>query len=237
MIMTEQPVLAITGTSRGIGLGIAEYFVGQGYHVAGCSRSEGALSANNYLHTQVDLTDETQVRHWIRAIKSHYGRLDILVCNAALHPAPMLLALTPADVVEGALRTNVLGTYLVCREAAKAMLLQQSGRIITVSSVETSIHEEGTSVHSACKSAIVEMTKVLAKELAPRGITCNVIALSLVKTQTVKNLGEIAMARTLDRLTIKREVTIEEICNVVEFFAASKSGCITGQVLYTNLVN
>jgi 3-oxoacyl-[acyl-carrier protein] reductase len=237
MIMAEQPVLAITGTSRGIGLGMAEYFVGRGYRVAGCSRSESPLTAENYLHTLVDLADEKQVRHWFRAIKNHYGRLDILVCNAASHPRPMLLALTSAEVVAQALRTNVMGTYLACREAVKVMLPQQSGRIITISSVEISIHEEGTSVHSTCKSAVVEMTKVLAKEVAAHGITCNVVALSLVKTETVKNLGEEAMAHTLERLTIKREVTTDEICNVVEFFAGPRSGCITGQILYTNLVN
>ena len=234
--MTELPVIAITGTSRGIGLGMAGYFVEQGYRVAGCSRGPTVLSAANFLHSQVDVTAEQQVRSWVRAIKTHYGRMDVLVCNAAVIPPASLLAVTPVDVLDATFRTNVTGAYLACREAAKAMMLQRSGRIITISSMAVGLHEEGTSIYAASKSAVVEMTKVLAKELAPLGITCNVIAPSVFRDSAVENLGEAVVKRALERLTIKRELTIREICKAVEFFAAPESSCITGQVLYMGLV-
>jgi 3-oxoacyl-[acyl-carrier protein] reductase len=235
--MSEYPVMAITGTSKGIGRGIAEYFALRGYRVAGCSRGPTELEYENYFHTIVDVGDEKQVRNWMRSIKKTYGRLDILVCNAGLAPAALLMLETPADVLESVLRTNIAGTYYVCREAAKIMLLQHYGRIITFSSMAVGLHEEGTSAYSTSKSAVVEMTKIIAKELATFGITCNVLAPSMYMTEAVHALGEKVVAQALDKLTVKRTLTIEEICNVISFFAAPESGCITGQVLHMGLVN
>jgi 3-oxoacyl-[acyl-carrier protein] reductase len=146
------------------------------------------------------------------------------------------MAMTPGKVLEPLLRTNVSGTYYVCREVAKVMILQRSGRIITLSSMAVGLHEEGTSAYSASKSAVVEMTKILAKELAPLGITSNVIAPSMVKTEALEALGQGVIARALQKLTIKRTLTIEEICNVISFFAAPDSACITGQVIHMGLV-
>ncbi len=234
--MTEQPVLAITGSSRGIGLGIAKYFVAHGYRVAGCSRGEATLQDGNYLHSRIDVADEKQVRRWIRTIQNAYGKLDVLVCNAAVVPAPALMMATSGDTLESVIRTNLIGAYLVCRESAKAMMLKHYGRIITVSSMATGLHDEGTSTYAASKAAVVEMTKVLAKELAPFAITCNVIAPSVVMTSALANLGEGVVGGVLGRLAIKRPLSIEELCKVVEFFVAPESGCITGQVLHMGLV-
>lgn len=235
--MDTQPVMVITGTSKGIGRGIAEYFLTHGYYVAGCSRGPGTLNAKGYLHTRVDVSDEKQVREWIRLIKRTWERIDVLVCNAGLAPANLLLTMTSGEVLESLLQTNIAGTYYVCRESAKVMMLQRSGCIITVSSMAVGLHQEGTSAYAATKSAVVEITKILAKELAPLGITCNVMAPSMIMTNTVEGLGEAVAARAMEKLTFKRTLTIEEICNVVSFFAAPESRCITGQVIQMGLVN
>jgi len=235
--MTDRPVMAITGTSRGIGRGMAEYFVVKGYRVAGCSRGPATLDVEGYQHAQIDVSDEKHVRHWVRSIKRAFQRIDVLICNAGLAPAALLLTMTPGEVLEPVLRANISGTYYVCREVARVMMLQRSGRIITVSSMAVGLHEEGTSAYSASKSAVVEMTKILAKELAPLGITCNVMAPSMIMTGAVEALGDTVAARAMDKLTIKRHLTIEEICNVVSFFAAPESGCITGQVIHMGLVS
>ena len=233
---TEQPVMVITGTSKGIGRGLAESFVKKGYLVAGCSRGPATLELEGYQHAQVDVGDEKQVSKWVRSISRAYQRVDVLVCNAGLASATHLLTMTPGEVLEPLLRTNISGTYYVCREVAKAMMLQRSGRIITVSSMAVGLHLEGTSAYSASKSAVVEMTKILAKELAPLGITCNVMAPSMIMTEAVEALGEDVINRALEKLTIKRKLTIEEICNVISFFAAPESSCITGQVIHMGLV-
>jgi 3-oxoacyl-[acyl-carrier protein] reductase len=236
-MVDNPPVMVITGTSRGIGRGMAEYFVGKGYRVAGCSRGPAALEIEGYQHAEVDVGDEEQVRDWIRSIKKAYQHIDVLVCNAGIPPSATALALTPGQHLNQVLRTNLAGTFYACREVAKAMMLQKRGRIITISSITADLHEEGTSVYSASKSAVTEMTKVLAKELAPMGITCNVVAPSLTTTDAVEGLGEVVAARFLSKQTFKRVITIDEICNVVSFFAAPASGCITGQVVHMGLVS
>jgi 3-oxoacyl-[acyl-carrier protein] reductase len=234
--MAEQQVIAITGTSRGIGLGMAKYFVGHGHIVVGCSRGMSSFAVDNYLHTELDVGDEHQVRRWIRATARTYGRLDVMVCNAGLVPAPGLMVATTAETLDATFRTNVRGLYTVYRESAKAMMLRRHGRIVAVSSMAVGLHDEGTSIYSASKSAVVEMTKVLAKELASFGITCNVVAPSVYLAAAIENLGESVVARAIERLTIKRPCTIDEICKVVEFFAAPESSCITGQVMHLGLV-
>jgi len=230
-----KPVAAITGTSKGIGRGLAEYFVDHGYLVAGCSRGPSTLELEGYQHTQVDVSDENQVAEWVYSIKEDYDGVDVLVCNAGLAPS-FLLVMTPGKVLEPVLATNICGTYYVCRGIAKLMMRRRSGCIITVSSMAAGLHLEGTSAYSASKSAIVEMTKIFAKELAPFGITCNVIAPSMIMTEAVKALGEKTIKSALSKLTIKRELSMEEICNVISFFTAPESRCITGQVIHMGLV-
>jgi len=232
----DRPVMVVTGTRTGIGRGIAGLFAARGCMVMGCSRGPASFDSEFYEHTQVDVGDEQQVAAWISSIRKRHERIDLLVASAGSAPADSLLMTTSAQVLEPLLRTNVCGTYYVCREAAKVMILRRTGRIVTLSSMAVGLHAEGTSAYSASKSAIVEMTKILAKELAPLGITCNVIAPSMIMTDAVRALGEEIIARALSRLTIKREVTIEEICNVITFFASPESGCITGQVLHMGLV-
>ncbi len=236
--MTDSsPVMVITGTSRGIGRGMVEHFVGKGYQVAGCSRGPSTLEIDGYRHSQIEVADEAQVRGWIHSVKKSYGHIDVLVCNAARIPAPTLLPLTSGSVLERVLKTNIIGSYYVCREAAKVMMLQRSGRIIAMSSIAASLHAEGTSLYASSKSAVAEMIKILAKELAPFGITCNVIAPSITTTSATEELGESFIARTLEKVTIKRMLTADEICNVISFFASPLSSCITGQILYMGLVN
>lgn len=230
-------VMVITGTSKGIGRGMAEYYCAKGYTVFGCSRGPATLEAETYNHHQLDIGDEKMVREWIRSIKKTAQRIDVLVCNAGVVESTLQMTVTPGNLVDLYLRTNFAGTYFVCREVAKAMLLQRAGRIITISSIMTRLHEPGTSLYSATKSAIVEMTKVLARELAPLGITCNVVAPSLILTEAAKSFGDEWQKHMLEKQTLKREITVDEICNVVSFFASQESGCITGEVIHMGLVS
>jgi 3-oxoacyl-[acyl-carrier protein] reductase len=234
--MQDQPVMVITGTSRGLGRAMALHFLARGYRVAGCARGAASIADPGYHHAAVDVGDEGQVREWIRTVKQGLGRIDVLVCNAGLAPAAVLMTMTTADVLEPLLRTNVAGTFYVCREVARHMMTRRQGRIITISSMAVGLHEEGTAAYAASKSAIVEMTKILAKEVASVGVTCNVLAPSMYETDAVEALGPAVKARALEKLTIKRPLAIEEICGAVAFFAAPESGCVTGQVLHLGLV-
>jgi len=228
--------MVITGTSRGIGRGLAEQFLARGYLVAGCARGQSTIDDPLYHHTQVNVSDESAVRRWVRALRTKYGRIDVLVCNAGTAKASSLVTMTDGALLEDIVRSNVFGTFFVCREVARAMMVARSGRIINVSSMAVGLHEEGTAAYSASKSAIVELTKILAKEIAPLGITANVVAPSMFASDAFAALGEGVQARARMKLTIPRTVTIEEIANVVAFFAAPDSSVITGQVIHMGLV-
>lgn len=236
MPSTQTPVMVITGTSRGMGRAIAEYFLAKGFLVAGCSRSSATINVSNYDHTIVDIGDEAQVRAWVRKISNNFGKIDVLLCNAGSVQSALMMTLTPNNVLETFMRVHVAGTYYVCREVSKVMIQKKYGRIITVSSLGVPLHLEGTSAYSATKSAVIEMTKILAKELAPVGITCNVFSPALFMTDAAQELGAEWAQKLLEKQTIKRTVTVEEICNVVSFYASPESSAITGQVINMGLV-
>jgi len=228
--------IVITGTSRGIGRNITEYFLGLGHKVYGCSRSEAAIVHEDYIHHCIDITDENQVRKWMREVKSSSEKIDVLVCNAGLVASALQMTMTSSKVVEDYLKTSFVGTYYVCREFSKAMIMQKSGSIIAISSIMTVLHEPGTSMYSSCKSAIEQLIKVMARELAPHEITCNAVALSYVVTESSKAFGEEWEKRMLEKQTIKRPLTTEEIGDTLLFFTGNNSRSITGQVLYMGLV-
>lgn len=228
--------MLVTGSSRGIGLGLARHFVSVGYHVLGCSRGPSGWESEHYEHTMLDVADEPSVSKWVRRGRARWKRIDALVCSAAFGPASHPLALTGTDLWRDVMRTNVDGTFFVCREVGKLMAAQRYGRIVTLSSMAAALHIEGTAAYSASKSAIVEMTKVLAREMAPAGVTCNVVGISLVMTEMVTALGSSVTERALERLTIKRPLSIEEVCHAVEFFCSRASSAVTGQVLQLGLV-
>jgi 3-oxoacyl-[acyl-carrier protein] reductase len=234
----DKSVIVITGTSRGIGLGVAKYFLEkEGCLVEGCSRGESTLKDDSYHHTQLDVSDESQVYSWIRDIKRRHKRINVVINNAGYAPAAIPALRTSGEILEQVIRTNLMGSYLVSREAALVMIPKRFGRIINISSMAVGLHEEGTSAYSASKSAIVEFTRIMAKELAPLGITCNVIAPSMIETEQVKSLGEKVIARALNKLTIKRTVTMEEICYVLDFLGSPRAGIITGQVIHMGLIS
>jgi 3-oxoacyl-[acyl-carrier protein] reductase len=228
--------MAISGTSRGLGRGIAAHFAERGWQVNGCSRSEADLGVANYTHAAVDATDEAQVRRWVRGIKQQHGRIDAVVCNVGLVKSALLLPVISTDLFQQFFDTSLKATFLVCREVAKVMMLQRSGRIVTIGSTMTVVHEPGTAAYAANKAGIVEMTKVLARELAPQGITCNVVSPSLITTEASEAMGNDWRRRILALQTIQRPVGIAEVCGVIDFFLAPESGCITGQVLHTCMV-
>jgi 3-oxoacyl-[acyl-carrier protein] reductase len=229
--MTEEQVVLITGTSRGIGGDLARHFLAQGCKVVGCSRGAAPDLGSAYTHHQVDVTHEPAVASMLRAVARQHGRLDILVNNAGT--AAMNLALTtPGETAERLMATNFLGSFLVAREAAKLMMRRRYGRIINLSTVAVPLRVEGESIYAAAKSAVVTFTQILAKELAPLGITCNVVGPGPIRTDLIAGVPEEKLQALLDRLPMKRFCTFADVAGAVDFFAKPESQAITGQVLY-----
>ena len=232
----NQQVIVITGTSKGIGREVALDFLEKGYFVAGCSRGQSTINDDAYIHSQLDISDEKQVQIWIRSLKNKLGRVDVLVCIAGVLNSFSHVALTSGSTLMSFLNVNIAGTFYVCREVTKLMIGERNGSIITISSIVTHYHEPGAAAYSLSKSAVVEMTKVLAKEVATMNINCNVIAPSYMITDATKKFNSDYAATMLEKQTIKRPVTAHEVSNVISFFCAPESKCITGQVISMGLV-
>jgi 3-oxoacyl-[acyl-carrier protein] reductase len=223
-------VVLVTGSRKGIGRALAEHFLSTGAAVEGCSRSEPDWAAPGYIHHCVDVCDERQVRAMMRSIGERHGQLDIVVNNAGVaHMQHSLLM--PTAVAEGILKTNVLGAFVVSREAVRLMKRQEYGRIINLGSVATSLRIEGEAMYAASKSALVTFSQVFAHEVGSFGITCNVVAPTPIPTDFIESVPEHKVERLIQRLAIKRLGTFDDVINAVEFFADPKSDYITGQVL------
>ena len=233
--MESRKVAVITGASRGIGRGLVEHFLSDGFRVVGCSRSEAPAIDGDYEHTSIDVTDEAAVQGWIRAVARSHQRIDVVINNAAEY-AQTPTVLTPGSTLERLMRINYMGSFFVSREAAKVMVRQQGGRIINMASMACGLHSEGVSAYAASKSAVIEYSKVLAKELAASEVTVNVVAPSMVETDMLSELGEKARESALQSLTLKRSCSLDEVCHVVRFLASDLAACMTGQVLYLGLV-
>jgi len=233
----SKKVAVITGASRGLGRALAEHFLAKSYVVAGCSRGEATISHPDYHHAAVDIRNETAVQGWARSLRREHGGVDVLIANAGLARSALYLSVTPGDVFDDFLRVNFAGVFYTLREISKLMLGRPDARIITISSTMVPLHQEGTACYSATKAAIEEMTRVLAKELAPQGITCNVIAPAMMDTDASQELAKDKdwKDRMLRLQTIPRVIAMDEVCHVADFFVSPLSGAVTGQVVYLGL--
>ncbi len=229
--MKTRRVIIITGTSRGIGLGLVRHFLAGGDIVCGCSRSAAAVRHRRYRHFVLDVTEERAVVAMIRAVMAEHGRIDALVNNAGIAAMNHAL-LTPDRVARDIFATNFHGTFLFCRETAKAMLRRKSGRIVNFSTVATPLRLEGESLYAASKAAVESFTRVLARELGPTGVTVNAVGPTPVPTDLVRNVPKAKMDALLARQAIARFGTLADVTNVVEFYLSPQSEFITGQVLY-----
>ena len=233
--MDSHKVALITGASRGVGRGLVEHFLSDGYRVAGCSRGEAPAIEGDYEHTCVDVADEKAVQGWVKGVARSHRRIDLLVNNAGEYAqAPAML--TAGETLENLMRINYMGSFFASREAAKIMVRQKRGRIINMASMACGLHSEGVAAYAASKSAVIEYSKVLAKELAESNVTVNVVAPSMVDTEMLEELGEKSRESALQSLTLKRSCSFDEVNHVVAFLASDLAACVTGQVIYLGLV-
>jgi len=224
-------VIVITGTRKGIGRYLAEYYLKKDFIVIGCSRSETDLRNKNYEHFCLDVADEKAVKKMVSSISKKYGKIDYLINNAGIASMNHSL-LTPLSVVEKIFKTNVFGTFIFCREVAKVMSKNKFGRIINFSTVAVPLNLDGEAIYAASKSAIEKLTKILAKELGNNGITVNTIGPSPIKTDLIKNIGEEKLKKLLSIQAISAFGSFEDISNITDFYFSDNSKMISGQILY-----
>ena len=222
----------ITGTRKGIGKYLVEYYTSKGFQVIGCSRDPIDFEITNYQHFCLDIVDETNVKKMFSHIRKSFGRLDFLINNAAINPAIAPAILIPINTVLQILEVNFLGTFLMSREAAKLMSKNAFGRIINFGSMAVKHEVSGESVYTASKAAINSFSKVFAKEIHPMGITCNVVSPSAIKTDLSANVDADALSDVLKRNAVHCFGEMEDISNTIDWILKPESHTITGQIIY-----
>ena len=223
--------MVITGTRKGIGRFLVDYYIQKGYTVIGCSRGACEEKIDRYEHFILDVADEAAVQDMVFQVKKKYKKIDVLVNNAGIASMNHSL-LTPKSTVSNILNTNVVGTFLFSREVAKKMVQKGKGRIVNFATVATPLRLEGESIYAASKAAVSSLTQVMAKELASYKITVNAVGATPIATDLIKNVQQEKMDALIATQAIKRLGTFEDIANVIDFFIDDKSEFITGQVLY-----
>ena len=228
--MTKK-VMVITGTRKGIGRYLVDYYLERGWLVAGCSRAEFEDAPDGYRHFCLDVADEKAVQRMIRTVAAEFGQIDALVNNAGIASMNHML-LTPLSTVKDIFSTNVFGTFNFCREAAKVMLRAKRGRIVNFATVATPLRLEGEAAYAASKAAVESFTRIMAKEVASYGITVNAIGPTPVATDLIKGVSKDKMRALLNTQAIKRLGTFEDVANATDFFLQDRSDFVTGQVLF-----
>lgn len=225
-------VVLVTGSRKGIGRHLVDHFLARGFAVAGCSRQPfDGPEPGGYRHFCTDVTDEAGVVGMVSAIEREMGALTIVVNNAGIASMNHLL-LTPLATVQKVFATNVFGTFLVLREAAKVMAARRYGRIVNFATVATPLDLEGEAGYAASKAAVESLTRVAARELAPLGITVNAVGPTPVLTDLIRNVPRAKMDALIARQPLRRLGEFRDVTNVIDFLVSRDSDFITGQTVF-----
>ena len=229
--MTNPEVVLVTGARKGIGRFLAEHFASRGSIVVGCSRQPAEWSYQGVVHHLADVTREADIRRLMKIIQSQYSRLDIVINNAGVASMNHSL-LTPMSTVERIVATNFTGAFLVARESAKVMQRNRYGRIVNLTTVAVPLQLEGEAVYAASKAAVETLTRILAREFADFGITCNAVGPSPIETDLIRGVPAEKIEAITKRQAIRRLARYEDVAHVVDFFVRPGSDHITGQIIY-----
>ena len=227
----QDVVTLVTGARKGIGRYLAEHYLAKGHIVVGCSRSDSDLSDKNYVHVQADVADEKSSSNVFLKIRKEFDRLDHLINNAGIASMNHSL-LTPMSTVRKVLDTNVMGTFLFCREAARLMQKRKFGRIVNFTTIAVPLNLEGEAIYVASKSAVEGLTRVLSRELAIYNITVNAVGPVPTDTDLIRSIPKEKIDNLIARQGIKRLGTMEDISNICDFFLQPESNFVSGQTLY-----
>ncbi len=230
-------VALVTGASRGIGAATARLLGSAGAHVIVNYKSSSALaqevvgsivsSGGSAEAMCFDVADEAEVGSHFADIIARHARLDFLVNNAGISKDALFLRVKP-EMLNEMIDVNLKGSFFCTFHAARYMIKQRSGRIVTVSSIVGLGGNPGQSVYAMTKAGLIGMTKSFAKELGPRGVRVNAIAPGLVDTEMTSGIDKQAIA---NEIPLRKTGSPEEVAGVILFLCSDLSEYITGQVI------
>lgn len=235
----EGKVALVTGASRGIGKAIAQRLAAEGARVIGTATSEsGAQSISDYLGAQgkglaLNVTDAASVEATLEAIRAEFGDVDILVNNAGITRDNLLMRMKDEewqDIID----TNLTSIFRLSKAVMRAMMKKRYGRIITIGSVVGTMGNAGQANYAAAKAGVIGFSKSLAREVASRGITVNVIAPGFIETDMTRALTDEQRSGILSQVPANRLGDAKEIASAAAFLASDEAGYITGETLHVN---
>jgi 3-oxoacyl-[acyl-carrier protein] reductase len=242
MFSLKDKVALVTGASQGIGRDTALALAEAGAKVAVAARTEEKLAAlvsdiaaagGTSLAVKMDVADAEQVKAGFKQALEKFGRLDILVNNAAITRDGLAMRMK-ADDWEAVLRTNLTGAHLCIQQALPTMMKARAGRIINISSVVAQSGNAGQANYVAAKAGIIGLTKAIAIEMASRNITVNAVAPGFVETPMTDALPDKVKEELKTRIPLGRMGSARDVAVAIVFLASDEAGYITGHVLNVN---
>jgi 3-oxoacyl-[acyl-carrier protein] reductase len=239
--MYTNKIVLITGSSRGVGLELARHFINNNATVIGISRQPNKnLEHSNYHHYSLDLSNPQSISDCFRKeIGCDFKTIDIVINNAAVMTSQYSMIIPLKNILD-MVNVNLVAVFLVSRESAKLMRGKTPGRIINIGSMASSLEPVGDAIYAATKSAISTLANVMAKELSSMNITCNTVAITAIETDMLNSHSDVAKEKICDiinSLPVPRIATVDDVVNVIDFFASEKSSYITGQTIYLGGIN
>ena len=234
-------VTVVTGASRGIGRAIALQLARRGAVVVAAARGSNAqrtveeiAAAGGKAETaSADMTDAASLEALISGTVARHGRIDVLVSNAGITRDQLMLRMKRADWDE-VIATNLTAAFTLCQAALKPMIRQRGGRIVAVSSVVGQTGNAGQANYAASKAGLIGFCKSLAKEVASRNVTVNVVAPGLIDTDMTRALTADTQKDWAEQIPLGRPGQPEDVAAAVCFLASDEASYITGQVLAVN---
>jgi 3-oxoacyl-[acyl-carrier protein] reductase len=234
-------VALVTGASRGIGRAIAATLARQGATVIAAARGDNAVQTAGAIteaggraeSVSVDVTDTAALEALPASIVARHGRLDILVSNAGITRDQLLMRMKREDW-DAVIATNLTATFTLTQAALRPMLKQRGGRIIAVSSVVGQMGNAGQTNYAASKAGLIGFAKALAREVASRAITVNVIAPGMIDTDMTRAITDKAQVDWAVQIPLGRLGSVDDIASAACFLASDEAAYITGHVLAVN---
>ncbi|HZL36119.1 MAG TPA: 3-oxoacyl-[acyl-carrier-protein] reductase [Tepidisphaeraceae bacterium] len=237
--MTEKRVAIVTGGSRGIGAAIVHRLAKDGLHVVAVARNAEKLqeACNQAIGeggtAEPIVCDISDAKAWAGAIEQiaeKHGRVDVLVNNAGITRDDLILRMEDA-AFDDVINTNLKSAFVAIRSAARSIMRSKSGRIINISSISGVAGNAGQANYAASKAGLIGLSKSVARELARKGVTCNVVAPGFVTTDMTQALSDELKETVKSNIPLRRFGEAREIAAAVSFLAGPDAAYITGQVL------